>query len=426
MTLATLHRLTFPALAVSFTAEFGLTLPSLGVLQSAVLAGYLVGQVPCGFLADRFGGAKVLLCGLIAWSASLGLTPLARLSSSPVLALGAARAALGLAQSCMMPSISAMAAKCIPDAHRGRAVSFIYACSSSGTVLGLAATPALAGLLGWAATFQAYAAIGICWGLMGLAILPKHPEQHHNPAPRSEHDASVASAPAAKSPLRKQASRQQPGELSESSQPGTLSMMGMLGQVAVLCWTHSAIGWGFFILQSWIPTYLSSLGMADPGTAGLLSALPWVATAAVALIAGNLADWMLTRLHWELPRVRRVMQSIASLGPALALLPLVLVPQRCGVTGSVACLTATLALQAFCYAGFHTYVQDVAPADAGKLLGITNTCGTAVGIVGNLATGRLAASSWGYTAVFGLTAAVYLSAFILWNLTMHGAEIRLS
>lgn len=47
-------------------------------------------------------------------------------------------------------------------------------------------------------------------------------------------------------------------------------------------------------------------------------------------------------------------------------------------------------------AGFHSYVQDVAPTNAGLVLAVTNTCGTLVGIGGNLATGHLAASRWGY------------------------------
>lgn len=46
-------------------------------------------------------------------------------------------------------------------------------------------------------------------------------------------------------------------------------------QVLVLCWTHCVIGWGFFIFQSWMPSYLHSVGAADLGSMGMLSALPW-------------------------------------------------------------------------------------------------------------------------------------------------------
>lgn len=49
----------------------------------------------------------------------------------------------------------------------------------------------------------------------------------------------------------------------------------MCMQVAVLCWTHSVIGWGFFLFSFWIPAYLGSLGLTGLGSMGALSALPW-------------------------------------------------------------------------------------------------------------------------------------------------------
>lgn len=47
------------------------------------------------------------------------------------------------------------------------------------------------------------------------------------------------------------------------------------GQLVFLCWSHVVISWGFFIFQSWIPTYLHHKGMHDLGLMGSLSALPW-------------------------------------------------------------------------------------------------------------------------------------------------------
>ena len=45
-------------------------------------------------------------------------------------------------------------------------------------------------------------------------------------------------------------------------------------------------------------------------------------------------------------------------------------------------------------------MQDVARASAGKLLGLTNSCSIALGIVGNLCTGVLVESTGSYNAVF--------------------------
>jgi hypothetical protein len=45
MALAALHRVAFSVLAVPIQAEFGLSLPEMGMLQSALLGGYMLGQV---------------------------------------------------------------------------------------------------------------------------------------------------------------------------------------------------------------------------------------------------------------------------------------------------------------------------------------------------------------------------------------------
>ena len=68
-------------------------------------------QIPAGVVADRFGGVHVLLTGLLLWSTATGLNPLARYAAKPFYTLVAMRVFLGLAQSVMMPSVSATAAK---------------------------------------------------------------------------------------------------------------------------------------------------------------------------------------------------------------------------------------------------------------------------------------------------------------------------
>ena len=77
---------------------------------------WLPSQVPAGVLADRLGGPPVMLASLAAWSAVMGATPLVRALPGRSLFLGllAARAALGAAQSAIMPATSAMAARSGP------------------------------------------------------------------------------------------------------------------------------------------------------------------------------------------------------------------------------------------------------------------------------------------------------------------------
>ena len=62
MACASMHRVTFSVLAIPIREEFALSLPQMGILQSAVLAGYIIGQVGHGRPPLR------MLCGPCVWS----------------------------------------------------------------------------------------------------------------------------------------------------------------------------------------------------------------------------------------------------------------------------------------------------------------------------------------------------------------------
>jgi hypothetical protein len=277
----------------------------------------------------------------------------------------------------------------------------VYAWYNVGTVGGLVAAPLLARAAGgWAPAFLAIGAAGVAGAAAAARALP----------------------PAARGPAPAAAAAAKPAAAAASASGG---LGAAFGQVAFLAWTHSVISFGFFVLQAWIPTFLCSLGVADLGTLGLLSALPWLASAGVSVGAGRLAD-ALQACGWPALRVRRLMQSVGSAG-GLFLAPLAFPgsPAAASPALAVALLTAAVAAQGFNYAGFHAYVQDVAPADAGKVLGVTNTCGTLAGLGGNLVTGALAGGAGGYAAVFGLAAALYGASALTWLAFARGAPVRL-
>lgn len=70
-------------------------------------------------------------------------------------------------------------------------------------------------------------------------------------------------------------------------------------------------------------------------------------------------------------------------------------------------------------------MQDVAPRDAGKLLGLTNSCATLAGVGANLAAGLLGGAAGGFGAMLGLTAALYLASFISFGAWARGHPVRL-
>jgi ACS family sodium-dependent inorganic phosphate cotransporter len=101
-----------------------------------MLAAYLIGQLPAGALADKHGGAKVLLSGLALWSAATALTALGAGGGGTggggggggsLAAVYASRVLLGLASACAMPAVAAAVAAWVPRGRRAGCVSIIYA-----------------------------------------------------------------------------------------------------------------------------------------------------------------------------------------------------------------------------------------------------------------------------------------------------------
>src|SRR5437660_9039394 len=81
--------------------EFGWNETTIGLLQSVFFYGFTASHLPGGWLADRFGGRRVLGTAVLLWSAITGLTSLA----TGLTTLVAARLALGLGEGVNMPSI---------------------------------------------------------------------------------------------------------------------------------------------------------------------------------------------------------------------------------------------------------------------------------------------------------------------------------
>ena len=69
-------------------------------------------------------------------------------------------------------------------------------------------------------------------------------------------------------------------------------------------------------------------------------------------------------------------------------------------------------------------MQDVAPKDAGKVLGLTNACGTALGVVANVLAGKLAGMPNGYAQLFGSMAGLYLLTAITWAAFAKGGPVH--
>ena len=363
--------------------------------------------MPSGVLADRMGGIHVLVLGMVLWSLfilGMGMTHLL-VPAFAFMALMVLRFAIGMTQSVLMPGVSATAAQVFESNERGNKTSTVYAFYSFGTVVGLSVSPYVSRYIGWSGTFALYGTVGIVAGVLSWLMLQRR-NLGRNSQRMTIKDSNITEIH---------------GDiLSTIQQNGSLLLL--------LCWTHGVIGFGFFVLQSWIPFLLHacmnsncSVSNNAMNTVGLWSSLPWLLTAVVASLSGALSEHLETCKGWQSLRIRRVMQISSSLGAFVFLCPLVVNSDQITSSTAVALLSLAVAFQGFSYAGFHSYVQDVAPINAGVVLSLTNSCSIFAGILGNLIAGYTVSSGFGI--VFGIVCFLYLLSSWTWYCFAKGRQL---
>ena len=152
---------------------------------------------------------------------------------------------------------------------------------------------------------------------------------------------------------------------------------------------HFATNWGHYLLLTWLPTYLTSLGL-QLGAGGALFAMPYL----VAVVMGNTGGWIADELlqrrcGWSLRTTRKAMQAIAHGVPAACFGLL------CATTSAVAAtamLTVAISAASFSHSGYNANLIDICGGEAAhtaRMMGVVNTVGTLPGILASWSTGQL-------------------------------------
>ena len=154
------HFLTFGGIALLLPLiqkDFDITFSQAGMLSAAATLSYAMGQIPAGYLSDRFGPRRLFFAGLLGWSVlSLALAILhAYWAALLVLFLAGAFRAMIFA-----PGL-ALLASWFPRERRATAMSLFLVGSYSGTIVLALTGPALAQHVGWRWAFGLFSALGI-------------------------------------------------------------------------------------------------------------------------------------------------------------------------------------------------------------------------------------------------------------------------
>ena len=116
--------------------DLGLTNTQIGWMLSAFFWTYALGQVPAGWLTDRFGSHIMLTAYVLLWSLFTGLTG----TASAFTSLLVLRLSFGFGQAGAYPTASSMVSKWIPFERRGTASSVVAVGGRVGGFLALFAS----------------------------------------------------------------------------------------------------------------------------------------------------------------------------------------------------------------------------------------------------------------------------------------------
>ena len=111
-----------------------------GYVLSAFFWGYVLGQVPGGYLAVKYGGKNIFGAGVLATAV---LTLFIPLCAPSVPALISLRALMGFFEACTFPAVNVMFSAWLPAKER----SFLITVANSGAYMGQACAFPISGYL---------------------------------------------------------------------------------------------------------------------------------------------------------------------------------------------------------------------------------------------------------------------------------------
>uniref|UniRef100_M3XHC3 Sialin n=2 Tax=Latimeria chalumnae TaxID=7897 RepID=M3XHC3_LATCH len=332
-----------------------------GWILGAFFYGYIVTQVPGGYLASRYGGKWLLGGGILLTAIFTLLTPIA--ADLGVGYLIAVRVLEGLGEGVSFPAMHAMWSSWAPPLERSKLLTISYAGSQLGTVVTLPLSGLICFHLDWTYVFYIFGSVGLLWFILWSWITSNTPET--NKAISEEEKEYISAS------LKKQLS------LTKTVPWGPMLKSMPLWAIVV---AHFSYNWTFYTLLTLLPTYMKDILRIHIQENGFLSALPYLGCWLVMISVGQIADYLRENQVFSTATVRKMCTLIGMIGPAVFLLAAGYT--GCDYTLAVVFLTISSSLGGFSMSGFNINHVDIAPSYAGILLGITNSFATIPGMVG--------------------------------------------
>ena len=365
-------------------ATFGISNIAFGYLSSAYNWTYAASQLPIGVLLDKFGVKRVGRVGIFLWS-------IASFVAAVTPNLGGffgARFLLGVGEAPTFPANAKAIGLWFPPQERSLATAMFDAAAKFSSAIGVPVIGIALLLAGWRWSFALTGVLSVAYLLYFWRVY-KDPDE----------DSKL-------SRIERGYIEQTEGD-SEANRPqpeAAASLVHLLAERKVL---GLAIGFGsynyvFYLLLTWLPSYLSFALHIDLLHSFLYTSVPWLFATVTDILAGGwLVDFLIQR-GWSASFVRRAILiggtacGLGLLGAAHAHTPM---RALIWISISIGGLSAAAPV------GWSLPSLIARRNDVGKVGGIINFSNQISGIAAPILTGYLVSAFHSYAWAFGVAAA---------------------
>jgi MFS transporter, ACS family, D-galactonate transporter len=258
-------------------AAFGISTVTFGYLLSAYSWSYAALQLPSGLILDRFGVKLVGRISTLLWSvASFG----AAISSGLTGFLGA-RLLLGVGEAPTFPANAKAVGYWFPTEERSLATAIFDSMAKFSSAIGVPAIGLVMLRFGWRWSFAATGIISFFYFIL-FYVFYRNPSEH---AKLSETEREFIREGGA-----------QPEDLARAAKGAPLGYLLSQKKVWGLVLGFAAYNYTFYLLLTWLPSYLSSAHHIDLFHSAMYTSVPWLfATFTDILMGGWLVDKLIQR-----------------------------------------------------------------------------------------------------------------------------------
>lgn len=276
---------------------FGISAVMFGYLSSAYNWTYAILQLPSGLLLDRFGVRRVGIVSTIIWS----VASFAAAISGGIGALFASRLLLGIGEAPTFPAYAKATGYWFPKDERSLATAMFDSMAKFSSAIGIPVLGLVLLHFGWRWNFAVT-------GLISVLFLALFHAFYRNPS-----EDKLLSSPEREYIARGGA---QPEDRARAANGAPLAYLLRQRQVWGLVLGSASYNYSFYLLLTWLPSYLSSTHHIDLLHSALYTSVPWLVATVLDLAVGG---WLVDSLIQRGASPVRVRQSILIGGTVLGL-----------------------------------------------------------------------------------------------------------